>query len=287
MYVYLNSRLVPAAAAAVSVFDRGFAYGDSLIETLKIRRGLPVFFNEHFGRLRRSLERAGFENRTNTEGLRNQAVSLATANEIQKGRLRIQLTRGTPPAPAGIDPGEGLEPTLLLTAEPFSGYPEEIYREGIVCATVAGNRGRQARIKSGSLLGTIIARREAAAAGAQESIFTSDHGRLLEGALTNIFFFRGGRLLTAGEEEPLLAGITREKVIGIAGRMGIEVGYEAPKIAELRPGEDAAFLTGSLLGVCPVRRIDGVNFRLERELGARLTERLGELEIADIENTGP
>ena len=43
MYVYLNGHLVPDKAATVSVFDRGFAYGDSLIETLKILHGQPVF----------------------------------------------------------------------------------------------------------------------------------------------------------------------------------------------------------------------------------------------------
>ncbi|MHB1361816.1 MAG: aminotransferase class IV [Thermoleophilia bacterium] len=296
-YVYLNSRLVPAAAALVPVFDRGFAYGDSLIETLKIMRGRPVFFAEHFRRLENSMEMAGISSPIDAEGLRNQALSLAEANDVVQGRLRIQLSRGLPASPGGIDPGEGILPALLLTAEPFAGFPGEIYEKGIACATVAANRGSLARLKNGSLLATVTARREAAAAGAGEAIFTSGHGRLLEGSLSNIFFslnaghhqggdsLNGGEitLLTAGDDQQILPGITREKVIGIAADMGVEVRYEAPKLGELRAGEDAAFLTSSILGVCPVREIDGKEMALAADLNARLSARLAELEAADIE----
>jgi len=280
----MNSRLIPAAAAMVSVYDRGFAYGDTLIETMKILRGQPVFLHEHFQRLRRAMGQAGFEATLDSDGLRNQAVSLAAANEVREGRLRIQLSRGIPPGTAaGVDPGIDLTPTLLLTAEPFSGYQDELYREGVFCETVAANRGRYAGVKSGSLLTTIIARREAIAAGAWETIFTSGHGRLLEGSFTNIFFLCGERLLTAGEDRPILPGVAREKVIGIAGEMGVEVRFEAPKITELRSGEDSALLTSSLLGVCPIREIDGLKLRMGRELCAQIAERLRELELADIE----
>lgn len=270
----------------VSVFDRGFAYGDSLIETLKILRGLPVFFEEHFRRLESSMGLAGFDTTLDKEGLRNQALSLATANGVSRGRLRIQLTRGLPGSPGGLDPQPDTPPTLLLTAEPFAGYPQEIYGKGISCTAVAANRGSLARLKNASLLSTVIARREALAAGSQEAIFSSGHGRLLEGSLSNIFFLCGDRLLTAGGDQPVLPGITREKVIGIAGEMGIVISYEAPKPGELRSGRDAAFLTGSLLGICPVREIDGKELAMETGLTERLNQRLAELELADIDSAG-
>ncbi len=283
-YVYLNSRLIPDAAATVSVFDRGFAYGDSLIETLKIMNGRPVFFNEHFARLRRSLLEAGFETFPDAGGLRNQALSLAELNGVSQGRLRIQLSRGTPAEPSRFDPAEGLTPTLLMTADPFAGYPEELYREGIGCMAVAANRGLYARHKSASLFPSIMARLEAAAEGAEEAVFTSGHGRLLEGSLSNIFFFCSGRLLTAGDEQPVLAGITRGKLIGIAEELGIEIRYEAPKPGELSAGEDAAYLTSSILGICPVKSINTRKLRLDHELQGRLADGLRELELADIEN---
>ncbi|MHB8859318.1 MAG: aminotransferase class IV, partial [Thermoleophilia bacterium] len=268
----------------------------------KILKGQPVFFADHYRRLKHSMETTGIGSPIDAEGLRDQALALAEANRIDDGRLRIQLTRGLPASPGGIDPHEGIEPTLLLTAEAFAGFPDELYEKGIACATVAANRGSLARLKNGSLLATVTARREAAAAGAKEAIFTSGHGRLLEGSLSNIFFspdgghhqgghhqggdsLNGGEitLLTPGEDQPILPGITREKVIGIAAEMGIEVRYEAPKPGELRAGEDAAFLTSSILGVCPVSGIDSKKLAPAAGLAAKLRGRLAELESADIE----
>ncbi|MBK5226536.1 MAG: aminotransferase class IV, partial [Thermoleophilia bacterium] len=148
MYVYLNGHLVPDKDATVSVFDRGFTYGDSLIETLKILHGQPVFFKDHFNRLCRAMEQAGFEAKLDGGNLRNHAVSLAEANLVADGRLRLQLSRGVPESPGGVDPGGRLTPTLLITAEQFAGYPEEEYQKGALCVTVAANRGRYAAIKS-------------------------------------------------------------------------------------------------------------------------------------------
>ncbi len=282
MYVYLNSRLVPDNAATVSVFDRGFAYGDSLIETMKILNGRPVFFNEHFQRLHSSIGEAGYDVTLDAEGLRNQALSLVELNDVSDGRLRIQLSRGTPSAPAGIDITDELTPALVLTAEPFPGYPEELYQEGALCATVNANRGHYARLKTASLFSTVLARLETVKAGAWEAVFTGGHGSMLEGSFTNIFFHTGGRLLTAGEEQPILPGVTRGKVIEVAESAGINVSYEAPRIGELRSGEDAAYITSSLLGICPVRQIDQKKLRMDWKLFKGLADGLRELELIDI-----
>ncbi len=282
-FVYLNSRLLPAAAAMVSVYDRAFAFGDALIETLKLVDGKPVFFEDHYQRLRQGMKEAGFTATLEPLGLRNQALALAEANRIDRGRLRIMLSRGTPPSPAGVDPGDDLTPTLLLTAEPFAGHPEEIYSRGVDCVTVPANRGSYAGLKSTSLIASVLSRRRAHAAGAFEAIFTSGHGRMLEGSISNIFFMHGGGLMTAPDDLPVLAGVTRQKVIEIAAGEGIPLVYGAPVLEELDPASTTVFLTGSVLGVCPVRDIDGVSFHLDTDLTGLLRERLLALEKASID----
>lgn len=281
-YVYLNSRLLPVSAAMVPIFDRGFAFGDALIETLKVVGGRPVFFDDHYQRLHDGIRVAGFGAHLEAEGLRNQAVSLASENGVTSGRLRILLSRGTPPAPAGIDPGEGLTPTLLLTIEGFEGYHRAIYEEGVSCVTVDGNRGRFAHLKSTSLMASVLAREEARAVGAFEAIFTSGHGRLLEGSVSNIFFYDGEKLMTAPESMPILPGVTRQKVLDIAGELGIAVDFAAPNLTELVPEVHSACLTGSVLGVCPIKDIDGMAFRLDANMTARFGEKLLELEQASL-----
>ena len=42
--VSIDGRIVSAAEASVSVFDRGFLYGDSVFETLRTYGGVPFAF---------------------------------------------------------------------------------------------------------------------------------------------------------------------------------------------------------------------------------------------------
>ncbi|MBK5226767.1 MAG: hypothetical protein JJD96_09490 [Thermoleophilia bacterium] len=71
-------------------------------------------------------------------------------------------------------------------------------------------------------------------------------------------------------------------MIDIASEMGIEVKFGTPKIGDLRSDEDAAFLTSSLLGVCPVREIDALKLRMDRDLVQRIAARFYEQELDDI-----
>lgn len=278
--VLLNGRLTPAAEACISVFDRGFAYGDSLIETMKLGRGRPVFFAEHFERLRRAAAETGFSLPAGMDELYGQAVQLAAANGISEGRLRLQLSRGMAAPPGGFDPGPGLVPTLLLTAELFPGYPESWYSDGIYCRTVPASRGRYAHLKSASLMVSVLARQEALAAGAAEAILTSAHGRLLEGVFTNLFFLKEAALITAADSEPILPGVVREKVIGLAGSLGLETAYASLRLEDLAGSPPAAFLTSSLLGVCPVSRIDDLELPTGDVRIGQLAAALAELEDA-------
>lgn len=264
MFVFLNNQLLPAAAAQVSVFDRGFAYGDSLFETIKMLKGRPVFFEEHCERLRTGLNAAGFPTAPEPGELRLQAVTLAEKSGIERGRLRILITRGTPsgdPVPAGPDPGEDLKPTVLVTVDAFAGMPSESYQNGVPCVTVPANRGRYAFIKSAGLLGSIMAKKEAKAAGAWEAVFTDSEGRLLEGVYSNIFFLAENLLVTAPESDFILPGVVRQKVIEAAPGLGLSIHYHSPKLEEAGLGATSAFLTGSLLGICPVSEINGIKMQ--------------------------
>ncbi|MHB0915000.1 MAG: aminotransferase class IV [Thermoleophilia bacterium] len=282
-YVHLNGRLVPAADAVVSVFDRGFAYGDGLVETMKLSEGRPVFFEEHYRRLGRGCAATGIVLPPG-EGLLDAAIDLAAANGVSHGRLRLQLTRGLPPHPEGLDPAAPHEPTLLVTADPFAGYPQRFYREGMSCATVAADRGAWSSLKTSSLIATVLVRREALAAGADEALFTSGHGSLLEGAYTNLFLLSGGVWRTAPETDRILPGVIRDQVLEILAALAIDVEARAPGAAELSAAT-AAFLTSSLLGCCPVRRIDAVQLEPDRQLAGQVNEVLRQREAASVSRT--
>ena len=286
-FLYLNGRMLSADEAKVSVFDRGFAYGDALFETLKVLGGKPVFMREHYGRLITGLKDAGFGAIPDIKELTRQATGLAEKNGVVSGRLRLLVTRGTPTGamesgPDGPDPKEGLEPTVLMTIEVFTGFPPEIYESGVAVQTVGANRGRYAFLKSSGLMAMIKAREAARDAGASEAILTTGHGRVLEGAYSNIFFIAGRNLVTAPVSDPILPGVTRQKVIDIATELGLAVEEQALKLEGPGLGEYAAFLTSSLLGICPVSTFDGTGIKLDIETCHRLAEELAVLERQDI-----
>lgn len=284
MFVSVNGRLLPAAAATISVFDRAFAYGDALFETIKVREGRPVFFNEHFQRLTEGIEAAGFNAAPAGAEVRRRCLELAAANSVESGRLRLQLSRGAPDpeGASGFDPAPGLKPTLVIICQGFPGYPQELYRDGIDCITVPLNRGRHASLKSTGLLPLVLARRQMHAAGAGEALLTAADGRLLEGTFTNIFFRDGGRLCTPPDDLPILPGIIRGKVMEIAAGLDMPLDLKALRPGDIEPGATAAFLTSSLLGVCPVRSIDGAGLRLDTDTASGLAARLEEMEKEDV-----
>lgn len=281
--ISLNGCLMPAAEALVPVSDRGFAYGDALVETMKLIDGRPVFFAEHYQRLSLGCAATGIA-LPPPEGLWRSAIELSGANNVTSGRLRLQLSRGVAPGPEGLDPVLQHEPTLVMTAEPFSGYPGHFYHDGMTCATVAADRGAWSSLKTSSLMATVMARREALAAGADEALFTSAHGYLLEGAYTNIFFLVGDKCRTAAAGENILPGVVREKVMAILAQLGKTVDATAIRADELG-AVNAAFLTSSLLGFCPVRRINAVELAPERQLADRVREALDALEAASVSRT--
>ena len=92
---------------------------------------------------------------------------------------------------------------------------------------------------------------------------------------------RDGRLRTPALEAGLLAGITRAAVLEAARGGGLEA-----EEADLRPddlrGAEEAFLTSTLKGVLPIRRVDGWPVREGRP--GPVTRRVMELFAALVQS---
>src|SRR5213594_3375395 len=94
MIVFLNGQFVPEERAVVSVFDRGFLYGDGLFETVRVYAGQPFRWPQHLQRLERGAEflrlRMPFEAATLTRFARE----LMEHNRMFEAVLRLTLSRG-------------------------------------------------------------------------------------------------------------------------------------------------------------------------------------------------
>ncbi len=258
MWVYCNDRFVPQEEAVVSVFDHGFLYGDGVYETLRAYRGRVFQLAEHLARLERSASRIQLHLPVSRERLSGLVREALSRNQLQEAYLRITVSRGA--GEIGLDPALCKSPTLVIIAKPFQPYPESIYTEGVSVIVARTRRNLPEalppQVKSLNFLNNILAKMEAAAAGAHEALMLNHRDELTEGTTSNVFAVQGGRLRTPSVECGLLEGITRGLVLQSASELGIPAEETRLTVADLMQAEEC-FLTNTTQEVLPVTRVDG------------------------------
>lgn len=261
MLVHLNGEFVDAATARVSVWDGGFLYGDGVYTTLRLYGGRPLDLPAHLERLRH--HGAALQLAVPLEDGPTAAViaELARRNGLAAadGRLRLTVSRGgDPDDPLPLRDLGRLRPTVLLTPTPVPPRFAEWARDGIAACLLApgSGRGNLPHLKTLNGLPALLAQREAAARGCQEALLLGEDGRLLEGAVSNLFVVSGGRLATPAGGDHLLAGRTRERVLALAAAAGVPCDHRRLEPADLL-GADEAFTAGSVREILPVVAVDG------------------------------
>jgi branched-chain amino acid aminotransferase len=140
----------------------------------------------------------------------------------------------------------------------FNPAPRRLYASGFNAILARTRRNPRSaldpRIKSANFLNSILAKREAEAAGAEEAILLSMDGWLTEGSISNLFFYRNGTLYTPSSQAGILEGITRRVVLELADQAGIRTVE-----GRFRPGEllraEEAFLTNTSWEIAPLTAI--------------------------------
>jgi len=260
MIVYLNRDFVDEAEARISVWDGGFLYGDGVYTTLRLYRGKPVDLEAHCRRLHAHARELEIPLTHTEKDFALIAARLAAENRLtdRDGRLRITVSRGGGPEhPLPVTGLASIDPTVLVTLAPLGMELERWRTEGIGVITLdaAYARGNFPELKTLNSLATVRALRRAAAAGCPEALLTDAAGRLLEGAVSNLFLVAGGNLLTPDNCGDFLAGRTRQRILSLARGEGIEV---REKILDRRHLEAACevFVASSVREVLPVVRVD-------------------------------
>jgi branched-chain amino acid aminotransferase len=256
--INVNGVLGAPESAAVSPLDRGFLFGDGVYETIRAYGGRPFLLREHLERLQRSAERLEIPLERAVVDIEQELHRTLADADLADAAIRIVLTRGR--GPIGYDPEGCGPPTLVIHVRPCPDLPPSFVREGVDVAIVEVTRNAisalDPAIKSNNLLNNFLAWRAARRLGAFEPILLNAAGRLTEGASSNLFVVRSGRLLTPPLEDGLLEGITRGLVLELARSGGLDAAEASLGADDLRTG-DEAFLTSTLKGVLPIRRCDG------------------------------
>jgi branched-chain amino acid aminotransferase len=257
--VAIDGAIVEPERAVVSVFDRGFLYGDSIFETVRTLEGRPFHLRDHIERLAWSAERTGIrlplgpaELATEMERLFAEAQARGLGPELS---IRIMVTRGE--GPLGLDPTEAQDPRRIAFIQPLRPPPDAAYRDGVAVVTQTSYRPSDAAegAKVGNYLESILAIRRARETGAHEALIVDGRGRVLEGTTSNVFIVRGTSLLTPPASLGILPGITRKLVLAVAPDAGLTAEEATLTLDDVR-GADEVFLTSTIRGVLPVVKVD-------------------------------
>lgn len=263
--VNLDGRLVPPEEARISVFDRGFLYGDSVYEVVRTY-GLRAFeLPAHLARLEGSARRIGLplpwsDARLSAEIARTVEASrggdpadpgAAPWNEGER-QVRVVVTRGA--GELGLDPALAGGPVVVIVVLPLRGPPLAAYREGVAVWPTPDRRAGDPAAKTGEHLFQVLAMREARARGAHEAVLLDAVGEVVEGLSSNVFAVRGGALETPPLSAGILEGVTRRVVMELARAAGLPVREARLPLPELE-GAEEAFLTSTVREILPVVRV--------------------------------
>lgn len=241
-HIFIEDKPASAALPLRSLF-----YGEGLFETFRYKSRLPVLFERHYDRMRRGAEHLGIPapSLVHIAGLVDHAVA---ATGIPDAYVKICL----------LSEGSSL----------FYDYPSKsavltVVREykapsgplTLHLSQVRKNRTSPLTgLKSLNYLENVLARREALAAGFNESLFLNDKDRIAECSAANISWIRGGALFTPSLDCGIMPGTTREILLEAAENVDLEV-REGHYHLDSIYGCELALATNALIGLLPVSGI--------------------------------
>jgi branched-chain amino acid aminotransferase len=244
--------------ARISVFDHGFLYGEGVYEVLRTYQRTPFLFEAHMARLRRSAERIALPVPwTDAEILARIDATMDAAHLPGEAYIRLLLTRGV--GDLLYDPAACPTPTTVIIVKPIGEPSAKVYEEGVMISLVPVLRNHRQSvdpaIKSNNLLNNALAMQQAIARHGFEALMRNHRGELCECAQSNFFLVSKGVLRTPPLDAGLLAGITREFVLELAGALGYRAAEETIVEGDLATA-DEMFVTSSTKEIVPVVRVD-------------------------------
>lgn len=259
----VNGVITAAQDAKVSIFDRGFQYGDSVYEVTRTYEGVPFFLEEHFDRLENSAKLARMPLTQTREFLTEEIKRTVKESGAKPGEdvfIRYTVTRGT--GPLDLDPATAKATTYVILVKEIPPWNPEFYKTGMTLAvpeTVRNSpRALDPNIKSGNYLNNILAVAEAKALGGDDALILSLDGKLTEASNSNVAFILDGEIRTPKHEPRTntgnLRGLTRSLIGQLAERAGLKYSEQPMFPADVERATEC-FVSSATREVMPVKSV--------------------------------
>lgn len=255
------------AAPALTVGELSTQRGDGIFESIGVVDGHPQEVAAHLERLAHSARLCDLP-APNLAQWRAAVDLAATHCGAGESVIKLILSRGVEHGPA---------PTAWVTAaeaSDFSRARTEGIRvvtldRGYALATPARAPWLLLGAKTLSYAVNMAALREAKRRDADDAIFTTSDGYVLEAPTASLILRRGDTFVTPAPNAGILHGTTQLSLFEHLAARGFTVGYEAIPTDSLT-GADAAWLVSSVRLAAPITAIDGAPLALDAELTASM-----------------
>ena len=255
MEIFLNGEFIQEEEARVSVFDRGFLYGDGVFETLRVYNGKPFLLDRHLGRLAHSLGGLYINDPYDFEQWYDYVKELIVRNNAKENILRIQVSRGV--GKRGYTSSGNYSPTAVISLHDAPPVNDKEHQLDLIAASgILTDHDPLSTLKTSNKLVNIIAMREAERAEAHDAVLFNGQGYTTETSSSNIFIILEGKLYTPPLASGCLAGITRGYVLELAAELGIDSLQKDLELEQLKNSE-GFFLTNSIQEIQPVKSLNG------------------------------
>jgi 4-amino-4-deoxychorismate lyase len=241
----------------IEVSDRGLQYGDGLFETIAVHNGIAVFLQQHIDRLTASCQRLHIPS-PDPDILRAEVKQLC--QHTKQAVLKMMVTRGS--GGRGYRQPDDIHATRILSLHPFPTYPDNYAAQGITarfCTTRLGLNPTLAGMKHLNRLEQVLARAEWQGDSVQEGIMLDINNRVIEGTMSNLFYYQNNQLYTADLTQSGVAGIIRAMIIN--HEAVIEHHFTQEELLDA----DEVFVCNSVIGLWPIKQLANRCFAVGNE----------------------
>ena len=251
--VYVNGAFVPEEQAKISVFDRGFIFGDGVYEVVPVISGKLVDKQYFLERLDRSLDELSIAWPCTKQEYMEVMEQLVESNQLTEGVVYSQVTRGI--ADRDFPFPEDVSPSFVAFTSNMELLDNPLVKSGIHVITTPDLRWKRRDIKSVNLLGQVLAKQDAITRGGHEGWMVEDR-IVTEGVSSSAYIVKNATIITRPLSNAILPGIRRRTLLEIASNVGIDVEERIFTIEEALAA-DEAFISSAATMTLGVVSIDG------------------------------
>ena len=242
--------------ANLLVGNRGFLYGDSVFETVKILDGKILFLEDHYFRLMSAMRIVRMEIPMNftMEYFEEQLLSLAAAENLSaSSRARISVYRNE----GGFYLPKDNNVSFLVTVQPLENsvyrieneeYEVELYKDFIVAKHLLST------IKSSNRMINVTGSIFADENGYDNCLLINDDKNVIEALNGNLFMLMGNKLITPPISEGCLNGVMRKQILALAKKIETIEVEETPISPFDLQKADELFITNVIRGIQPITK---------------------------------